>query len=111
MRICVYGAGAIGGHLAMRLHKAGVDVSVIARGAHLEAIKANGLTVHAVDGRHHAQLKASADPAELGAQDAVFVTVKAPALPSVAAGITPLLKQDTAVAFVMNGIPWWYCDH
>lgn len=111
MRICVYGAGAIGGHLAMRLHKAGADVSVIARGAHLEAIKANGLTVQAVDGRHHARLKASADPAELGAQDAVLVTVKAPALPAVAAGITPLLKQDTAVAFVMNGIPWWYCDH
>jgi 2-dehydropantoate 2-reductase len=111
MKICIYGAGAIGGHLAARLHKAGAEVSVIARGAHLAAIQANGLTVHAVDGEHHAPVKASADPAELGKQDAVFVTVKAPALPAVAASIEPLLGSDTPVAFVMNGIPWWYFDH
>ncbi|HEX4367882.1 MAG TPA: 2-dehydropantoate 2-reductase [Rhodopila sp.] len=111
MKICIYGAGAIGGHLAARLYKAGAEVSVIARGAHLAAIQANGLTVHAVDGEHRALVRASADPAELGAQDAVFVTVKAPALPAVAASIKPLLGADTAVAFVMNGIPWWYFDH
>jgi 2-dehydropantoate 2-reductase len=111
MKICIYGAGAIGGHLAARLQKAGAEVSVIARGAHLAAILANGLTVHAVDGEHHAPVRASADPAELGPQDAVFVTVKAPALPAVAASIKPLLGPDTPVAFVMNGIPWWYFDH
>ncbi len=111
MKICIYGAGAIGGHLAARLHKAGAEVSVIARGAHLAAIQANGLTVHAVDGELHAPVRASADPAEMGKQDAVFVTVKAPALPSVAASIAPLLGPDTPVAFVMNGIPWWYFDH
>jgi len=111
MKICIYGAGAIGGHLAARLHKAGAEVSVIARGAHLAAIQANGLTVHAVDGAHHAKVRASADPAELGVQDAVFVTVKAPALPAVAASIAPLLGDDTPVAFVMNGIPWWYFNH
>jgi 2-dehydropantoate 2-reductase len=110
MKICIYGAGAIGGHLAARLHKAGADVSVIARGAHLAAIQANGLTVHAVDGVHHAPVLASDNPAELGPQDAVFVTVKAPALPVVAASIGPLLGPDTSVAFVMNGIPWWYFD-
>jgi 2-dehydropantoate 2-reductase len=110
MKICVFGAGAIGGHLAMRLHKAGADVSLIARGAHLAAIQAKGLSVHAVDGHHHAKIRAAADPAELGPQDAIFVTVKAPALPAVAAAITPLLKEDTSVSFVMNGIPWWYCD-
>jgi 2-dehydropantoate 2-reductase len=108
MRICVYGAGAIGGHLAVRLARGGADVSVIARGAHLAAIQANGLSVHAVDGTHHVHVHASDDPASLGAQDAVFVTVKAPALPQVAAGIGPLLKPETPVAFVMNGIPWWY---
>jgi 2-dehydropantoate 2-reductase len=108
MKICVYGAGAVGGHLAARLHRAGAQVSVIARGAHLAAIKANGLQVHAIDGTHHAPVQAAADPAELGPQDAVFVTVKAPALPSVAAAIAPLLGPDTPVAFVMNGIPWWY---
>jgi 2-dehydropantoate 2-reductase len=111
MKICVFGAGAIGGHLATRLHRAGAQVSVIARGAHLGAIQANGLVVHAVDGTHHAPVRATSDPAELGPQDAVFVTVKAPALPSVAASIVPLLTADTSVAFVMNGIPWWYFQH
>ena len=111
MKICIYGAGAIGGHLAARLYRAGADVSVIARGAHLAAIQANGLTVHAIDGEHHAPVRASDDPAELGRQDAVFVTVKAPSLPAVAASISPLLGTDTPVAFVMNGIPWWYFDH
>ncbi len=111
MKISVYGAGAIGGHLAARLHRAGAQVSVVARGAHLAAIKANGLHVHAVDGIYHAPVQAASDPVDLGPQDAVFVTVKAPALPSVAASIAPLLGRDTPVAFVMNGIPWWYCDH
>jgi 2-dehydropantoate 2-reductase len=92
----------------MRLHKGGADVSVIARGAHLAAIRDRGLTVHAADGHHHARLRATSDPAELGAQNAVFVTVKAPALPEVARGIGPLLGPDTPVCFVMNGIPWWY---
>jgi 2-dehydropantoate 2-reductase len=111
MKICVYGAGAIGGHIAARLAKGGGGVSLVARGAHLAAIQANGLTVHAHDGTHHSRPRASADPADLGRQDAVIVTVKAPALPSVAAGIAPLLREDTPVAFVMNGIPWWYFDH
>ncbi|MBN8925476.1 MAG: 2-dehydropantoate 2-reductase [Rhodospirillales bacterium 69-11] len=110
MRVCVYGAGAIGGHLAVRLARAGATVSVVARGAHLAAIQADGLTVHAPDGTYHARPAASDDPARLGQQDAVLVTVKAPALPLVAAGLPSLLGPDTAVAFVMNGIPWWYCD-
>jgi len=109
MRVCVYGAGAIGGHLAARLARGGADVSVIARGPHLAAIQANGLTVHAVDGTHRIAVRATDDPASLGVQDAVFVTVKAPALGTVAAGIGPMLGPDTPVAFVMNGIPWWYC--
>ena len=108
MRICVYGAGAIGGHLAVRFARGGATVSVLARGLHLAAIQRDGLTVHAVDGTHQARVQASDDPAILGPQDAVVVAVKAPALPQVAAGIAPLLHADTAVAFVMNGIPWWY---
>jgi 2-dehydropantoate 2-reductase len=108
MRVCVYGAGAIGGHLAMRFARGGAEVSVVARGPHLAAIQRDGLTVHAVDGEHHVRMPASDDPAQLGPQDAVVVTVKAPALPQVAAAIAPLLRPDTGVAFVMNGIPWWY---
>ena len=111
MRACVYGAGAIGGHLAVRLAKGGADVSIIARGKHLAAIKANGLEVHAIDGVHKIKVQATDDPRTVGPVDAVFVTVKAPALPAVAAGIGPLLKQDTAVPFVMNGIPWWFFMH
>jgi 2-dehydropantoate 2-reductase len=108
MRVCVYGAGAIGGHLAVRFARGGAEVSVVARGPHLAAIRRDGLTVHAVDGEHCVTLPASDDPRELGPQDAVVVTVKAPALPQVAAAIAPLLRADTGVAFVMNGIPWWY---
>ncbi|MSO99467.1 MAG: 2-dehydropantoate 2-reductase [Acetobacteraceae bacterium] len=111
MRVCVYGAGAIGGHLAARLAKGGAEVSVIARGAHLAAIQANGLEVHAVDGVHRIKVQATDDPREVGPVDAVFVTVKAPALPAVAAGIGPLLKSETSVPFVMNGIPWWFFFH
>src|SRR5471032_890202 len=94
MRVCVYGAGAIGGHLAVRLAKGGADVAVIARGTHLAAIQANGLEVHAIDGVHKIKVQATDDPRAVGPVDAVFVTVKAPALPAVAAGIGPLLKQD-----------------
>jgi 2-dehydropantoate 2-reductase len=108
MKVCVFGAGAIGGHLAMRLVRGGADVSVVARGPHLAAIQQHGLTVRASDGEHTVRVAASDDPAALGAQDAVLVTVKAPALPAVATSIPPLLKPGTSVTFAMNGIPWWY---
>jgi 2-dehydropantoate 2-reductase len=108
MKVCVFGPGAIGGHLAARFAKGGAEVSLVARGAHLDAIRRDGLTVRTLNGALHYHLAASADPAELGPQDAVVVTVKAPALPQVAQTIRPLLKPETSVAFVMNGIPWWY---
>jgi 2-dehydropantoate 2-reductase len=111
MRVCVFGAGAIGGHIAARLARGGAEVSLVARGAHLEAIRTRGLLVRAKDGEHLSHPRASADPRELGPQDAVVVTVKAPALPQMAASIAPLLGPETPVAFVMNGIPWWYFDH
>ena len=83
MKICIFGAGAIGGYIAGFLAKSGADVSVVARGAHLKAIQENGLTVELAEGDAlHAKVKASDDPAKLGPQDAVLVTVKAPALPS-----------------------------
>lgn len=110
MRVCVFGAGAVGGHIATRLALGGAEVSVIARGANLEAIRARGLTTKALDGEHHVRPRAASDAAELGAQDAVLVTVKAQAQPAIAASIRPLLGPDTFVAFVMNGIPWWYFD-
>lgn len=108
MRICVFGAGAIGGWLAGLLADSGAGVSVVARGTHLAAIRARGLTVETQARTVTARLSASDMPADLGPQDAVIVTVKAPSLPSVAASIAPLLGPETMVAFVMNGIPWWY---
>lgn len=108
MKICVFGAGAIGGHLAARLARGGADVSVVARGAHLAAMAERGITVRAPDTTFTARVRASQDPAALGPQDAVIVTLKAPSMPSLAAGIGPLLGPDTVVAFVMNGVPWWY---
>ncbi len=111
MRICVYGAGAIGGYLAGRLAKGGrAELSVVARGPHLAAIRAEGLTVQTPEGALRSRPAASDRPAELGPQEAVVVCTKVPALASVAEGIGPLLGPDTAVAFVSNGIPWWYFD-
>ncbi len=107
-RICVFGAGAIGGHLATRAALGGAEVSVIARGPNLEAMKANGITLHAHDGVKTVAVRAAATAAEIGPVDAVLVTTKVPALPAVAEAIGPLLGPDTAVAFVTNGIPWWY---
>lgn len=110
MKICVFGAGAIGGHLAARLARGGAEVSVVARGAHLAAIQAGGLRIEAPDETFTQRMTATSDASSLGPQDAVLVTVKAPALGSVAAAIAPLLKPDTPVVFVINGIPWWYFD-
>jgi 2-dehydropantoate 2-reductase len=108
MRICVFGAGAIGGNFAARLADAGNEVSVVARGAHLEAIKAKGLTLIAGDKKIVAKVHASDRPADLGPQDAVISTLKATALGDLAANVAPLLAPDTPVVFAQNGIPWWY---
>ncbi len=108
MRICIFGAGAIGGFIAAYMARGGVDVSVVARGAHLNAIRENGLTVEASDERFTVKVNASDNPADLGVQDGVVVTVKAPALPTVAKSMAPLLAPDTPVAFLTNGVPWWY---
>ena len=108
MRICVFGAGAIGGFIAAYMARAGLDVSVIARGAHLEAIRRDGLAVETTDEVFTIPVRATDDPASLGVQDAVLVTVKAPALPAAARAMTPLLAGDTPVAFLTNGVPWWY---
>jgi 2-dehydropantoate 2-reductase len=108
MRICVFGAGAVGSHFAVRLALAGHDVSCVMRGPHLDAVKSNGLTLRVGNGEFKAQVRASSDPAELGQQDVVISTLKATGLSSLATGLQPLLGDDTAVVFAQNGIPWWY---
>jgi 2-dehydropantoate 2-reductase len=108
MKVCVYGAGAIGSHLAARLFRDGAQVSVIARGHTLAAVRANGIVVKTPTRSIHARVNATDDPGALGPQDAVVVAVKAQALPSIANGLAALIGSNTNVAFVMNGIPWWY---
>lgn len=108
MRICIFGAGAVGSHFAVRLALAGHEVSCVMRGAHLEAVKAKGLRLRVGDAEFSAKVRASDDPATLGPQDFVISTLKATSLSSLAAGLPPLLRDDTGIVFAQNGIPWWY---
>jgi 2-dehydropantoate 2-reductase len=110
MKACIYGAGAIGGWIGVKLAQAGCDVSVVARGATLDALNEHGLRLIEKDATHAVKVAASADPAQLGEQDLVVVAVKAPAMASVAAHIAPLLGANTTVLTAMNGVPWWFCD-
>ncbi|WP_017758883.1 2-dehydropantoate 2-reductase [Pseudacidovorax intermedius] len=111
MKICIYGAGAIGGWLGVALAQAGERLNVVARGATLEALQAGGLQLVRQGGvATRVPVKAVADPAELGPQDVVIVAVKAPALAAVAERIGPLLGPDTVVLTAMNGVPWWFLD-
>src|SRR6185503_17734335 len=108
MRICVYGAGAVGGHLAAKLGAAGHEVSVVARGAQLAALREKGVTLLHGEERITARVKAAEDPAALGTQDLVIVTLKANGLASLSRNLGSLLKSATPVVFAQNGIPWWY---
>jgi 2-dehydropantoate 2-reductase len=110
MKICIVGAGAIGGWIGVKLAQAGCDVSVLARGATLQAVQQHGLRLHAQGATVAVPVRASADPAQLGAQDLVVVAVKAPAMAQVAEAILPLLDADTMVLTAMNGVPWWFFD-
>jgi 2-dehydropantoate 2-reductase len=111
MRICVVGAGAIGGVIASGLASSGnADVCVYARGATLAAIRSRGLRVESADGAVTVKVAASDDAAELGPQDFVVVAVKAQSLPAAVTGIGPLLGPDTAVLSTLNGVPWWFFD-
>ena len=108
MRICIFGAGASGGHFAVRLARAGHDVSVIARGPHLAAIRERGLQLKTGSDILSATVTASDTPEGLGAQDVVIVATKATALPAIAPRIAPLVGNDTLVLFPQNGMTWWY---
>ncbi|MGK6308821.1 2-dehydropantoate 2-reductase [Variovorax sp. DT-64] len=108
MKVCIYGAGAIGGWIGVGLAQAGCRLDVVARGATLEALQREGLSVVRGDQRTRVAVHAVADPAELGVQDLVVIAVKAPALPAVAARIAPLLGPETIVLTAMNGVPWWF---
>ena len=108
MKICVYGAGAIGGYLAVELALSGQQVCVVARGAHLKAIQENGLKL-VIGGREKlARIAAAEDPGAFGVQDVVICALKAHQAYDSAAAFAPLLGPQTSVLTAMNGIPWWY---
>jgi 2-dehydropantoate 2-reductase len=108
MKICIYGAGAIGGYMAVMLKRGGADVSLIARGPHLKAIQENGVKL-LLDGEEIVErIPASRDPNDLGPQDYVIVGLKAHQAWESAADMGSLLHDDTAVVTAQNGLPWWY---
>ena len=108
MKIAVFGAGAIGGYLAVKLHQAGADVCVIARGPHLAAIRANGLTLKSEGASVTVRLPCSDKAQDVGPQDYVFVTLKANGLAPAAPEIAKLMGPRTALVTGINGIPYWY---
>ncbi len=108
MRVCIYGAGAIGGFLGVQLARAGHDVSLIARGPHLAAMREHGVTLLIEGERHIVHPVCTDDPAELGPQDYVIVTLKAHSVPRIVNVMQPLLDANTAVVTAVNGVPWWY---
>ena len=108
MRIAIFGAGAMGGFLGVRLHQAGAEVTFIARGAHLAAMRDRGVTLREGGESVTVRPRCTDNPAEAGPQDYVFVTLKAHSLPAAAPRIVPLLGTDTALVTGINGVPYWY---
>ena len=108
MKICIYGAGAIGGYLGVQLARAGADIGLVARGAHLAAMRANGLKLLIGDEERIVHPRCTNDPAELGPQDFVIICLKAHSITGVIEAIQPLLAPHTRIVTAVNGIPYWY---
>ena len=109
-KVCIVGPGAIGGMMAVMLERAGFEVSALARPKKVRAIKDRGINLLFEGETLTAKPKVSSDPAELGPQDLVIVTLKSNAFPSVAPDLAPLCKADTSLVMAMNGVPWWFFD-
>ncbi|MEO8144231.1 MAG: 2-dehydropantoate 2-reductase [Betaproteobacteria bacterium] len=110
MRICIFGAGAVGGHIAAKLAVAGHKMSAVARGPNLAALQAGGIALREGGRTFAGRVRASENAAQLGVQDVVFVTTKATALAALAEAAGPLGGANTSFVFVQNGIPWWYAQ-
>ena len=108
MKICVFGAGAIGGYMGVKLAQAGADVSLVARGPHLAAMQQNGLSLIEEGQEHKVSVSASDTPADLGEQDYIIVTLKAHSVPPVVEKMRPLIGKNTTIVSGVNGVPWWY---
>jgi 2-dehydropantoate 2-reductase len=110
MKVCIYGAGAIGGWLGVKLARTGCEVSVVARGATLAGLNERGLRLEQAGESLSVAVRARADPTDLGVQDLIVVAVKAPAMAEVAKAIGPLIGPQTIVLTAMNGVPWWFFE-
>jgi len=108
MKICIFGAGAIGGYMGAKLAEAGADVSLVARGPHLAAMQKDGLTLIEDEVSKTLPVTVSENPADLGPQDYVVVTLKAHSVPPVVDKMKPLIGEGTTVVSGVNGVPWWY---
>ncbi|MEM7289395.1 MAG: 2-dehydropantoate 2-reductase, partial [Pseudomonadota bacterium] len=108
MKICVFGAGAIGGYMGVKLAEAGADVSLVARGPHLAAMQKNGLRLIEEAGETSVSVTASDNPEDIGEQDYVIVTLKAHSVPPVVDKMAPLIGENTTIVSGVNGVPWWY---
>jgi len=108
MKICVFGAGAIGGFIGVLLARAGNEVSFVARGAHLAAMRSHGARLLIEGQELVARVRCTDDARELGHQDVVFITMKAHSVPAAVDSIASLLGPQTAIVTAVNGIPYWY---
>ncbi len=108
MKICIFGAGAIGGYMGVKLAQIGTDVSLVARGPHLEAMKKNGLRLIEGESDLTVPVEASENPEDLGFQDYLIITLKAHSVPSIIEKVRPLVNKKTTIVSGVNGIPWWY---
>ena len=108
IKVCIFGAGSIGGYLAACLSKTSIDLSLIARGTHKKAIEENGLTLIKKDKTENFKLKVTDDPKELGIQDYIFISVKAHAITNIVESLQRLIGKNTTIISAVNGLPWWY---
>ena len=108
MKICIFGAGAIGGYMGVKLAQVGADVSLVARGPHLKAMKKNGLRLIEEGNDTTVPVTVSENPEDLGTQDYVVITLKAHSVPLIVNKMEPLINKKTTIVSGVNGIPWWY---
>jgi 2-dehydropantoate 2-reductase len=108
LKVCIFGAGAIGGFLGVQLAATDADVSLVARGPHLEAMRANGLRLLMDGSERVARVRCTDEPAALGPQDYLFITLKAQQVSVAVASMAPLIGPDTCVVTATNGLPYWF---
>ena len=107
-KICIFGAGAIGGYIAACLKKTNAEISLIARGAHKKAIEEKGLTLIKNNKSENFKFNVTDDPKTLDVQDYIFISVKAHSISNIVDNLSPIINDQTSIISTVNGLPWWY---